>query len=171
MSPPEPPCSALVSLTLKDQIKKSRGGGASFWLECKVATALQANVHAVRCSHSDQSLSTPSPPPTDPPPALIQLYLIHWIQDWLTTVHVQSLIITLPKISQVSPEHCNLPVGCAIRLPHRNKPQGNYILKSCADAIIINYYLLSRDALAFRTSGHSIAWPLFCNSMKTFRAI
>lgn len=103
------------------------GGGEFVWLECKVATALQANVHAVRCRDSDQSLSTPSSPPTPSCSIYIQLYLIHWIQNWLNTVHVESQIIwehfpTHHGCPQMG-AHCNLPAGCAGRTSTRKNVQ------------------------------------------------
>lgn len=116
-------CAGL--LKLRDQIKTS-GWGESVWLECKVATALRANVHAVRSCHSDQSLSTPSSPPVP-----IQLQPIHWIQSWPNTVHVESQIkyksihsapthpqqhfLTHPRCPQMG-AHSNLPAGGSERM-------------------------------------------------------
>lgn len=112
------PSCLVAILKLRDQIKTS-GWGGSVWLECKVATALRANVHAVRSCHSDQSLSTPSSPPVP-----IQLQPIHWIQSWPNTVHVESQIkyksihppppqqhfLTHPRCPQMG-AHSNLPAG------------------------------------------------------------
>lgn len=102
--PPKPPCSALVSSSWGIRLKILGGGKESVWLECKVATALQANVHAVRCCHSDQSLSTSSSPPT---PSCSHSIISDSLNSQLTKyyIHVESPIMmrTLPNTSWVSP--------------------------------------------------------------------